>query len=195
MAQPCSFRRAIRPQRRHNSSENRREFGYDSGMEHQTRLQPPHPARMPIHRATAMRRFPAPAAKLRPGCALPWCCRAAARWAPIRGGCTRRCMKRGWNRNGFPVSASAPSMRRLDRRQRARAAAGPLCEFWDRITDAPSGPIPRTATSTAKAATPCRRLTTALFGQPGSSTRPQDQSLVLLAPAPRTPPASMTTRR
>jgi len=99
--------------------------------------------------------------------ASPWCCKAAARSAPIRPASIRRCMKRTSSRIGSPASRSGPSTRRsspaIHRSSgspgcRHSGSASPTAGFW---AYTPDGDIFRKA----------RNATSAWFtmaqGQPG----------------------------
>ena len=108
-------------------------------------------------------------------------CRAAGRWRLSVGRLS------GTARSGAGAGLGIGCLhrrhqRRVDRRQRAGAAAGAACEFWDRVTDrtiwpyTPDGDIYRQTRNTVSA------LTTAV--RPARSVQaPQDQSLVPARPA------------
>ena len=112
-----------------------------------------------------------------------WCCKAAARSAPIRPAPIRRCVTMISSRNGSPASRSAPSTPRSSPATRRDKRVERLKEFWEMV----SAPVPWNPIATGDRARSLFNETSAAliatFGVPGFFT-PR------FPPAPLWPPGS-----
>ena len=100
----------------------------------------------------------------------PWCCKAAARWAPTRPASIRPCTRRGCEPDGITgvsigaingaIIAGNPPERRLQR----------LHAFWDLVTARPDWGFPPHDDAAHRAHDIFSSLLTLALGQPGFFT-------------------------